>query len=109
MGITGGHASREKSWSDCLTDNYSFIDSINRARRLSWPEAGDFSCGGGFTVSDIWPLIMWHWTWLGDALLMWKPINTFFELPSMVVGHSFSIILMWVLVAYVVFKFYRNT
>jgi hypothetical protein len=66
--------------------------------RFQFPPDGIemIDCNPDFTISDIWGLASWLWTWPGDWLLSQELLKTFFEIdgPS-AIGAGASYVLPW--------------
>lgn len=87
------------NWKDCV----ALRERWSEGSRFEWPDQahGGFNCSEQTTISEVWGAVSWIWTWPGDWMLRWEPINTFFELSPTVTGHWFSTTLGWLLLFWI--------
>ncbi len=84
------------NWKECVR----MLEQYEPGDRFTWPDpVFGFDCDPeAFTVSDVWGVISWIWTYPGDWVLSKEPVGTFFEFEgATVVGALGSTILGWFL------------
>ncbi len=84
------------NWKECV----GLLQRYNLGDRFTWPpDALTFDCEpDAFTISDVWGVISWVWTWPGDWVLSQEPARTFFEIEGTnAIGTTGSTFIGWLL------------
>jgi hypothetical protein len=82
------------NWKDCAAQ----MELISPGARLSWPGINGLDCSQDVTISDVWGVVAWLWTYPGDWILSQDPLHTFFEIEGpTAIGAIGSIILGFVI------------
>jgi hypothetical protein len=92
------------NWKECAALKERSLEVrpkfLSESPRFQWPTEGisGFNCESGVTISDIWGVISWVWTYPGDIMLSIEPAKKFFEIEGTVaIGAVGSTILSWLL------------
>lgn len=87
------------NWKDCV----ALYEQYSLRSRFEWPlqESGGFNCSEEITISELWGVISWIWTWPGDWVLRADAMTRFFELDQGVTGHWVSTLLGWLIFVHV--------
>lgn len=92
------------NWKECAALKEDLAEGrpefIADSPRFQWPSDGiaGFNCEAGVTISDIWGMISWVWTYPGDLILSFEPVGRFFEIEGPVaIGAVGSTIFTWVI------------